>query len=402
MNLLQLFSSIVKYNLPFLSNESKSACIEEIKQHFVYGGGVWQKFAQTLSGQGDIIGNDLAKELQTMCFNCPAHDDAYSARIIKDAFGEKYDTAGMKMIGSGTISQVYKAYDKSSGKSVAIKVMHPNIKKEIRAALDMYNGAKDSYLFPKQLKAITQLFFDGLGEQLDMKREFKNGRIFKQLLQTSKEMEETNYIVIIPEMIECSKKCLVMSYEESKLCVDLSGYDNDTLFHITECMVFLPYIAILKGFLHADLHMGNVGMRGNKLVIYDFGQMKDVRKLDKQLREQIIISKVDQDTKTYISCFVQDQEIAHRIYQFAGEGKMYDQLERCFKYMCMNNVEIDETRRAIFTSSLKAVAFYDIQQKLTNADSQYAPKNLYRNGVRKYIQTMFPYDEFKELALLFP
>ena len=80
MNLLYVFSAIVKYNLPFTNKE---ACISEIKQHFINGGGVWQKFAQTLSGQGEIIGHDLAKELESMCFDCPAHSDIYSARIIQ-------------------------------------------------------------------------------------------------------------------------------------------------------------------------------------------------------------------------------------------------------------------------------------------------------------------------------
>jgi len=401
MNLLYLFSSIIKYKLPFTN---KTTCIEEIKQQFSDSGGVWQKFAQTLSGQGDIIGEDLAKELQTMCFDCPAHDDTYSARIVRDAFGEKYDVNSMKMIGSGTISQVYKAYDTSSGKFVAIKVMHPNIKKEIRAALEMYKSAKDSYLFPKQLKVITLLFFDGLREQLDMKREFKNGRLFKQLLQPlseAKEMEETNYVFIIPDMIACSKKCLVMSYEESRLCVDLAGYDNDELFHIAECMFLLPYITTLNGVLHMDLHMGNVGMRDTKLVIYDFGQVKDIRKLDRQLRQQLIVSKVNRNLEKYIQCFIDDKLLTERVIRVSGKGSMYQRLETCFKYMCMNNIEIDENRRAILTSSLKPVSFYDIQVELIKKDSHYDADYLYRNGVRNYIQTMFPYDEFKELALLF-
>jgi len=395
MNLLQLFSSLIKYNLPFVN---KSVCIEEIKQQFIEGGGVWQKFAQTLSGQGDIIGNDLAKELQTMCFNCPAHSDVYSARIIKDAFGEKYDTAGMKMIGSGTISQVYKVYDKSKGIFVAIKVMHPNIKKEIKAALDMYNGAKDSYLFPKQLKIITGFFFDGLKEQLDMKREFKNGRLFKELIQAN---SEANYIFIIPEMIACSKKCLVMTYEDSKLCVDLSGYDNDKLFCITECVDCLPYTMTIKGVLHMDLHMGNVGVRDDKLVIYDFGQMKDIRKLDKRLRETLVISKVNGNVEEYIRCVLHDKALAEQVIQIAGKGSVYERLERCFKYICLNNIEFDANVRAIFLSHLKTISFVDRQESMIKENPQYSVEYLYRDGVRKYMQKYLPYDEFKELTELF-
>lgn len=400
MNLLYLFSSLVKYNLPFTN---KSACISEIKQHFIDGGGVWQKFAQTLSGQGNIIGEELAKELQTMCFDCPAHDDVYSARIIRDAFGDKYNIKQMKMIGSGTISQVYKVHVAgTTDEYVAIKVMHPNIKKEIRKAVDMYKMCRDSHLFPKQLRVVTQMFFDGLIEQLNMNREVKNGRLFKQLLQQQDNKGCGEYKFIIPDMIACSKKCLVMSYVESKLCVDLSEYDDDALFHIGECVGFLVYTSVVTGIVHMDLHMGNIGVCGNKLVIYDFGQVKDIRKIDKSTREQIVINRINQNMTNFIRCFPMDKKVSQKVISHACEGKTsYQQVERCTKMLFLNNIELPENYRAILTSWFKPINFAHIHKKLVKKYPQYSNDYLYRNGIRHHIQTVFPYDEFKELALLF-
>lgn len=228
--------------------------------------------------------------------------------------------------------------------------------------------------------------------------EFKNGLLFQQLLQPEK---EGNYKFILPEMIACSKKCLVMSYEESKLCADLSGYDNDTLYKITECIILLAYAMTINGILHMDLHTGNVGVRGNKMVIYDFGQMKDIRRLDKQIRERMVISKIKNDTKGYINCFVDDHKLTEQILQFIGEGSMYEQLTQCFKYMCMNNIEIDGKCRAILISSLKPTPFLYIQECIIEDNPEYGNEYVYGNGIRHYFQTMFPYDEFKELAELF-
>ena len=86
----------------YLNNKYKYS--HPINQLFRDGGGVWQKFAQMLSGFDNIVGEDLANEFKSMLSDCPAHCDKYSSRIIKDAFGDKYDTSHMKMIGSGTIS----------------------------------------------------------------------------------------------------------------------------------------------------------------------------------------------------------------------------------------------------------------------------------------------------------
>lgn len=399
MNLLHLFGSLVKYNLPFTN---KSSCISEIKQHFIDGGGVWQKFAQTLSGQGNIIGEELAKELQTMCFDCPAHDDVYSARIIRDAFGDKYNVKQMKMIGSGTISQVYKVcVTGTTDEYVAIKVMHPNIKKEIRKAVSIYKMCRDSHLFPKQLRVITQMFFDGLNEQLNMNREVKNGRLFKQLLQHNRGCG-CDHKFIIPDMIACSKQCLVMSYVESKLCVDLSEYDDDTLFHIGECVGFLVYTSVVIGVVHMDLHMGNIGVCGNKLVIYDFGQVKDIRKIDKSTREQIVINRINKNMTNFIRCFPVDKKVSQQVIHHACQGKTsYQQVERCTKMLFLNNIELPENYRAILTSWFKPIKFAHIHKGLVEKNSQYSSDYLYRNGISRYIQTVYPYDEFKELALLF-
>ena len=173
MNLLLLLSSIVQYNMPIMnSSHNKRKCVETIKQLFIEGGGVWQKFAQILSGYEDIVGIELAKELQTTMFDCPSHCDKYSARIIKDAFDDKYDTANMKLIGSGTISQVHRVNVKGTDETVAIKVMHPNIKKDIKEACDMYESIKGrrhylpesrvKFLMYQVLKSIDHMHKNGI------------------------------------------------------------------------------------------------------------------------------------------------------------------------------------------------------------------------------------------------
>jgi predicted unusual protein kinase regulating ubiquinone biosynthesis (AarF/ABC1/UbiB family) len=403
MNLVNLFSSIIQYNLPFLSSESKKSCIGDIKKQFINGGCVWQKFAQLLSGHGEIIGDSLANELQSMCFDCPAHDDAYSARIIRDAFGDKYDTKHMKMIGSGTISQVYKIKVKEpegNDEFVAIKVMHPNIKKEIISALDKYTAVKDSYLFPQQLRLITNLFFNGLREQLDMKREFKNGKTVKRLLQAN---TIGNYALIIPEMIAFSKKCLVMSYEESTICanIDINNYDKHAYINMCEIITFFLMTTTILGFIHMDLHMGNYGItKDMKIVIYDFGQMCDISNMTRSNRSEFVRHKINCNIDGIVHLCNYD---IHKLKDVIHYNDFATDLESLVKHVIINNIQMPMEIKMILISWVKITGLVKNMFYIINLPGmeQYKNENLYKNGFHHYITMSFPYDEFKPLADIF-
>jgi predicted unusual protein kinase regulating ubiquinone biosynthesis (AarF/ABC1/UbiB family) len=389
MDLLTLFTQIVKYNLPFTN---KSACIEEIKGQFVSGGGVWQKFAQMLSGQGDIIGHELATELQSMYFDCPAHDDKYSARIIKDAFGDTYDTKRMKMIGSGTISQVYKIHMKDTDEVVACKVMHPNIKNEIKSASELYDSVKNSYLFPTKLQKITQLFFIGLKEQLDMTREFKNGKTVYNIFNGGE-------YIVIPKMIACSKKCLVMSYEESTLACTLKPTDANKHEMMKFCNgISLAYLAMLhNGLIHLDLHPGNYGLnKDNKLVIYDFGQCAKIKKNnDKWI--QCFVTK-DYNLFVFNACPEKHEQFIHN-----PNDTFERNVERTTSILLTNDYQLSDEALYYCTGSIKLFPNHNVVSKLLTFDNmeKYTNQNLYKNGCERYVTKYFPYPEFDDLKRLY-
>jgi predicted unusual protein kinase regulating ubiquinone biosynthesis (AarF/ABC1/UbiB family) len=389
MQLINLLSLIVKYNLPFTNKQS---CIHDIKEQFTLGGGVWQKFAQMLSGQGEIIGHELAQELQSMYFDCPAHDDKYSARIIKDAFGDAYDTKRMKMIGSGTISQVYKIHMKDTDEVVACKVMHPNIKNEIKSACELYDSVKDSYLFPIKLKKITQLFFIGLKEQLDMNREFKNGKTAYNIFNGG------DYIVA-PKMIACSKKCLVMSYEESTLMCTLKPTDVNKHEMMKACNgMSLVYLTMLhNGLIHMDLHPGNYGLnKDNQLVIYDFGQCAKT----KHNNDKWIKSFVTKDYKLFVynACPDKHEQFIHN-----PNDTFERNVERTTSAILTNDHQLSDEALNHCVGSIKMYPNHKIVSKLLTFDNmeKYTNQNLYKNGYERYISKHFPYPEFDDLKRLF-
>lgn len=65
MNILLLFIKIIQYKLSI----DKKSCIIEIKNILQESGPIWQKFSQVLSYQEELIGPDLAIELQKCCLH---------------------------------------------------------------------------------------------------------------------------------------------------------------------------------------------------------------------------------------------------------------------------------------------------------------------------------------------
>jgi predicted unusual protein kinase regulating ubiquinone biosynthesis (AarF/ABC1/UbiB family) len=397
MELLTLFSLLVKYNLPFIN---KVQCVSDIQTWFMEGGSVWQKFAQVLSQYEEVVGKDLANALGKMCFECPAHDDIYSARIIRDAFGDKYDTKTMKMIGSGTISQVYKVYCKSSNRFVAIKVMHPNVKREIRDACDAYNKIKSSNLFPKRLKTILSFFFNGLREQLLMNKEFKNGKLFKKSLHPTK---NGNYLFVIPEMIEFSKKCLVMDYEESLLLAKidlelLSKTQIKTIYNVCNAIKHVALSIAINGFLHGDLHGGNIGIQNldsnMKIVIYDFGQSFDISNIDINTRIRIVKSFMFKNSYDFTVCIA--PESCHKELLSKLTYEFDDDVRLLAKYAFINDLRFDKNMLNLITSWGKMKSTAEMLLLLCyKYNCEDTSVYFLENGIDKYIDKYLPYDEFQ-------
>ena len=88
------------------------------------------KLGQFLGTRPDIVGKDLAKELQSLQDDLPPFDMKIAERSIKEEIGEKKyleinDLS--KPIAAASIAQVH--FAKISGENFAIKILRPGIEK---------------------------------------------------------------------------------------------------------------------------------------------------------------------------------------------------------------------------------------------------------------------------------
>jgi predicted unusual protein kinase regulating ubiquinone biosynthesis (AarF/ABC1/UbiB family) len=370
------------------------------------GGCVWQKFAQLLAMFDILIGKDLASELEKLTFDCPIHDYKYSERLITDAFGEKYNTKKMKMIGSGSISQVYKVpLTEYPERYVAIKVMHPNTKQDILNACNYYENIKKSYLFPSKYKNICDIFFLGLKEQLDMEMEFENGKKFK-------EQFSTNSFFLIPKMIEKSKKCLVMEYHPCKLAVNCleSSISKEAIIKMILGMYFMNYECMLRGGLvHLDLHIGNYGIyipkryttpeeqvKHMRVVIYDFGQVCNLASFDTQVIEKTIIYTIEKNAnqivsdgffKKYKDDFIKSQKNLV-IEKNSNSDSFFDIFFKLLTFIYTSDIHISKDEKYILLYFLKFASNSKLQHDLYRKNPEmkaYESEILYKNDTKLFI-----------------
>ena len=378
MNLLTFLIAIVRYKFSYDKHDS----IISIKNMLIDGGPIWQKFAQMLSGFKELIGEELANHLEDTLYDCPAHDHVYSKQILYQAFGDKYNFDNATYIGSGTIAQTYKI------DTLVVKILHPDILHKINIAVYEYENAKKSFLFPSQYANICDIFFYGLRRQCNMKQEYENGVLFYRTFNSN------NSLYIIPQMIEYSTECLVMTYEESLLVAEINNNNIPREIHLKlyNGILFFHCICVLNGFIHMDLHLGNCGIRNNmsftdmKIVIYDFGLVNDVSIIPEFVRRKMVKSYLYYDISLFSRTFLNE------IYKCdcnKHECNIYD----CFKkgqiILFLNCINNSNRYIDINWAFLKNVIIISKRDDISNNNPIYCKQNIIQ-----YINANFSYPEF--------
>ena len=239
------------------------------------------KFIQFLIMYDKLIPYTQSKQLYYTLENCKIHSWKDTEELYYKNFNRNiYDDFELaddplydhndKVIGSGSIGQVYKLYSKSLNKYVAIKVRHPHIDKDIDEFVSTISIIINfTSLFIKiPLKKIIGIYKDNIVIQSDFINEAKN------TLQIRTNFKKDNYNIIVPEVYDYKTDFIIMSYHEGKT---IDTIDNKTKLMISNDINFIILSSIMvHDFIHSDLHNGNWKielLENNKynIIIYDCG-----------------------------------------------------------------------------------------------------------------------------------
>ena len=270
------FSSSQKLNYNVSEGERLSKSLQSMGTTFI-------KLGQFLVTRPDIIGDELAKQLEGLQDRLPAFSLSEAKKIInKDLGDETYNSIIdlSEPVAAASIAQVHKAKINDNGtiKDVAIKILRPNIKKTKRLKL-----VEVVFL----LKEITNLEMDlrfeaaaanEYAENTKNDAGFKVPEIYWNF--TSENVMTLDWIdgISIREAEELKKRNL-----------DTNKIAEDIIQH------FLRH-AVRDGFFHADMHQGNIFVdNSGQIVPIDFGIMGRLDKLSKRFLAEILFGFIQRD-----------------------------------------------------------------------------------------------------------
>ena len=207
--------------------------------------------------------------------NCPNHSEEYTLQEYQRVFGTNMNDTYVteKIIGSGSIGQVYLLKHKSTDEECVMKILHPNVKDKV----NFFRRFMKLLLFFPCFRNLRNHYFPFDIFEFIRQFEEQTNLIYEtnHILHFQKEYSE-NKFVIIPTPIKISETILLMSYEPgvSFETSELNEYQKDKLANLYH--LFIRNNQLIRNYSHGDLHPGNWKIRieednNHKLVVYDFG-----------------------------------------------------------------------------------------------------------------------------------
>lgn len=229
-------------------------------------------------------------ELETVYENCNIHSMEYTKQIYYKNFNNDIedDYKIDSIIASGSIGQVLKVISKEDKKIYAMKIIHPDLKKQIQfikfLLVFLYNIPYLNNYIIQQFPFNIKQFINDFEKQTNLVNESNN------MIQFYNNYKQNPYI-IIPKIKYISSEILIMSYECGTRFDDIKCSEYQKYKCILLLQLFIKNNQILLNFNHGDIHKGNWKVKvcndEPKLIIYDYGICWGLPERDKHMLEFI-------------------------------------------------------------------------------------------------------------------
>ncbi len=243
------------------------------------------KLAQVLSSRPDVIPPALTEPLSRLCEHVRPIPRRQVAGLLSAGLGtpplQIFRDFEWSPIACGSISQVHRAYLRN-GEAVAVKIRRPYAVPAIQADLLLLRWLAARFQNLSILRGIPLLLMINefgriLEEQLDFRMEASNMRRFGSMLH-----HLPNVVVPRVYLEWSSDSVLIMEYMGNlNRLGDLPLSDEKRHQAARSCVDVLYTMAFGHGFVHTDLHPGNLFFRSNgEIVLVDFGMVAELKGAD--------------------------------------------------------------------------------------------------------------------------
>ncbi|TKA97679.1 2-polyprenylphenol 6-hydroxylase [Cereibacter changlensis] len=266
-------------------------------------GPAYIKFGQILSTRPDVVGPEMALQLQYLQDKLPpfpvdvakAMVEAELNRPVSEIFSEFSEP-----VAAASIAQVHRARLADTGVQVAVKVLRPGIERSFRTDIDAFYLAARiiEMLSPasRRLRPTDVItHFEGVvNGELDLRLESAAAGEFAANTEN-----DAGFQVPKPIWNLSGRQVMTLGWAEGlsladNAALDAAGHNREVL-GTRVLQLFLSH-ALRDGFFHADMHQGNLKVAANgDIIAYDFGIMGRLDEYTRRVYAEILFGFIRRD-----------------------------------------------------------------------------------------------------------
>lgn len=264
-------------------------------------GATYVKVGQIMSTRPDILPPWMIDELVKLQDSVPPFNSKLIPAEFEKAFGrqpeEIFAEFDDKPIASASVAQVHEARLKS-GEKVAVKIRRPGVKEKAELDLEVMDlFARSICIIPSirltsPVEAVEE-FAKSIKGQLDLKNEAENNHRFHENFRN-------NPKVIFPKLYEeyCAENILTMEFIEGYKLADIDKTNSDPKELARQGLRAIFQMIYIDGFVHADLHPGNLRFFDDNVVCYfDLGMVAELTDEDRERFVESFMAMAQNDGK---------------------------------------------------------------------------------------------------------
>ncbi len=266
-------------------------------------GPAYIKFGQLLATRADIVGPELAAELQILLDRLPAFPEEDAKEEIRRELGASADELFSEFsepVAAASLAQVHRARVRTTGREVAVKILRPGIERRFRRDVDaFYFVASMIELFlPASRRLhptdVIRHFEKVVRAELDLRMEASAASEFAANTEKDRDFAVPSVVWHL-----CARRVMTLDWADGTPLGDIpalvrAGHDPKAL-SVKIMQSFLRH-ALRDGYFHADMHQGNLMVGGDgELIAVDFGITGRIDAYTRRIYAEILYGFIRRD-----------------------------------------------------------------------------------------------------------
>jgi ubiquinone biosynthesis protein len=308
-------------------------------------GATFIKVGQIASTRADLLPRALVDELARLRDQVPPFAFDEVRRTVERELGRPLDALFSDFeptpVAAASVAQVHRAVWRATGETVAVKVRRPDILERVRLdrAILLFVGRLAERVAPSlrlvSLAEAIETFCNAVEAQIHLSNEAANNRRFTANFVGD---GDVHFPRLVPEA--CSDAVLTMEFVEGVHEQDLEARGLDVARIVDAGMRAVCRMIFSHGFVHADLHQGNLRfLPPGGVVFLDLGLVGTLEDSDRLTSAALLYSFAVGDGETVARLFFENAP-HHAVSDYpAYEREMADYVRQVHK-RGLGNVQI--------------------------------------------------------------